>query len=92
MQMCGHNTFTGSFFPLCMKVLLNIMFLITPDYQFAQICAIFLLSDGICREAFGSDADWPSHLAYVDWFSPFPCAPQRDSLMYRMLRECHAED
>ena len=75
-----------------MRVVSNIMFLITPGYQVAQIRAIFLLSDVTCREVFGSDTDWPSHLAYVDWFSPFPRAPQRDSLMYRVRREYRAGD
>ncbi|KAI0055661.1 hypothetical protein BV25DRAFT_1815297 [Artomyces pyxidatus] len=57
-------------------------------YRVAQIRVIFSLSIK-ARDAVFTDNDLavaPTHMAYVEWFDPFPGGPEANHIMYRLSR------
>ncbi|KAF8258427.1 hypothetical protein EI94DRAFT_1912347 [Lactarius quietus] len=53
----------------------------------AQVRVVFQLPSKIIPLVFpSSDATVPTHLVYVEWFSPIPTTPDRDSNLYKVSR------
>ncbi|KZT20962.1 hypothetical protein NEOLEDRAFT_1074287 [Neolentinus lepideus HHB14362 ss-1] len=53
-------------------------------YRVAQVRAVFSLPPAAVSALFRKTP--PKHLAYVEWFSPFPSNPDRSSQMYKITR------
>ncbi|KAI0038919.1 hypothetical protein FA95DRAFT_1659085, partial [Auriscalpium vulgare] len=55
-------------------------------YRIAQVRAVFSLSVKARAAAFPANYNGPTHLAYVEWFTPFSAAAEPDHLMYKIAR------
>jgi hypothetical protein len=55
----------------------------------AQLRVVFQIPTNAISELFTQSAP-PTHFAYVEWFSPFPPAPEPNHLMYRVSRSYRA--
>ncbi|KAI0059399.1 hypothetical protein BV25DRAFT_1783583, partial [Artomyces pyxidatus] len=55
-------------------------------YRVAQVRVIFSLPIRARQAVFPDDVDAPRHMAYVEWFSPFPDAAEDNHEMYRLTR------
>lgn len=56
-------------------------------YQVVQIRLIFSLSKTALERVFPPHVECPSHLAYVEWFTPFKSSPENHHLMYKVSRD-----
>ena len=57
-----------------------------------QVQAIFALPPKSIPLLFPPTVRIPTHLAYVEWFTPFPSAPDRNSGLYKLSRSLHGGD
>ncbi|KAI0039140.1 hypothetical protein FA95DRAFT_1504590 [Auriscalpium vulgare] len=55
-------------------------------YRIAQVRVVFTLAAKAHAAAFPTNYNGPQHLAYIEWFTPFPAAAEPDHLMYKVLR------
>ena len=49
-----------------------------------RIRTIFPIPEKALASLFPSEPLCPKHLAYVEWYAPFPSRPERDHLMYKI--------
>ena len=54
-------------------------------YRVVQVHAVFKLPD-VAMNLFLPHLRPPQHLAYVEWFTPFPQTPEPHHLMYKLTR------
>ncbi|KAF9032528.1 hypothetical protein BDZ89DRAFT_1100996 [Hymenopellis radicata] len=56
-------------------------------YRIAQVRLVFTLTPGMMKRVFNGipRSDWPTHMAYVCWFTAFGC-PDPDSSLYSVSR------
>lgn len=55
-------------------------------YRVAQVKVIFSLSKASLSASFPPTIQVPKYLAYVEWFTDFPKAPEPDHLLYRVRK------
>ncbi|KAL1707030.1 hypothetical protein EV121DRAFT_200195 [Schizophyllum commune] len=55
-----------------------------------RIRAIFSIPEKALASLFPSGNQCPKHLAYVEWYTPFPSRPERDHLMYK-INKCRTD-
>ncbi|KAF8259154.1 hypothetical protein EI94DRAFT_1774000 [Lactarius quietus] len=61
-----------------------------PGHRIAQVRVVFQIPNKVIPNVFpSSDTTIPSHLAYVEWFSPLSSTPDENSLLYRVSRLIH---
>ena len=61
----------------------------TTGHQVVQVHVIFTLPDPAIKILFPNRSHGPpkaQHLAYVEWFSPFPQTPARHHRLYKLTR------
>ncbi|KAI0822390.1 hypothetical protein BC628DRAFT_1514369 [Trametes gibbosa] len=59
----------------------------TSGYRVAQARVVFKIPDGAMSVLFPNRAvARPDHLAYVEWFTPFPSTPHPDHKLYKISR------
>ncbi|KAG2124860.1 hypothetical protein DEU56DRAFT_963130 [Suillus clintonianus] len=56
------------------------------DFRVGQVRAIFALPPTSIPMLFSPTVQVPSHLAYIEWFTPFPPAPDRNHGFYKLSR------
>ncbi|KAF9455627.1 hypothetical protein BDZ94DRAFT_1286081 [Collybia nuda] len=59
--------------------------------RIAQIRVIFSIPEKVQQKLFHAGVPVPMHLAYVEWFTRFPAAPEPNHLMYKVSR-CILDD
>lgn len=60
---------------------------ISTGYQVVQIRMIFSLSKTALERLFPPHIQCPTHMAYVEWFTPFKSTPESHHLMYKVSRD-----
>ncbi|KAF8263176.1 hypothetical protein EI94DRAFT_1878699 [Lactarius quietus] len=59
-------------------------------HRIAQVRVVFQIPNKVILNVFpSSDTTIPSHLTYVEWFSPLSSTPDENSLLYRVSRLIH---
>ncbi|KAN0141046.1 hypothetical protein V8E53_000802 [Lactarius tabidus] len=58
-------------------------------HRIAQVRVVFQIPSKILPKVFPSSTTIPSHLAYVEWFSPLSATPDDNSSMYKVSRLVH---
>ncbi|KAL1750346.1 hypothetical protein FB107DRAFT_252199 [Schizophyllum commune] len=51
-----------------------------------RIRVVFSIPETACPSLFPIGFQCPKHLAYVEWYTPFPSRPERDHLMYKISK------
>ncbi|THH13990.1 hypothetical protein EW146_g6293 [Bondarzewia mesenterica] len=59
-------------------------------YRVAQVRVIFSLPIKAARSIFPPNLEVPTHLAYIEWFSPFPPTAEENHLLYKVSRSYHS--
>ncbi|KAG2081953.1 hypothetical protein BD769DRAFT_1633506 [Suillus cothurnatus] len=57
-----------------------------------QVRAIFSLPPKSIQLLFPPTVNVPPHLAYIEWFTPFPSAPDQNNGLYKLSRSMHGSD
>ena len=52
----------------------------------AQVCVVFQVSSSVAKNIFRASDAPPTHLAYVQWFSPLSAVPDVNNGMYKITR------
>ncbi|KAM6491600.1 hypothetical protein JOM56_012992 [Amanita muscaria] len=55
-------------------------------YRVAQVRVVFSIGSSAVKHVFGDYQHPPLHLAYVEWFTPFPASPESDSKLFKIER------
>jgi hypothetical protein len=58
-------------------------------HRIAQVRVVFQIPSKVLPKVFPSSTTNPSHLAYVEWFSPLSATPDNHSSMYKISRLVH---
>ena len=59
------------------------------DNRIAQVHVVFKIPSNVIPSIFLSSTTIPSHLAYIEWFSPLSATPDNNSCMYKVSRLVH---
>ncbi|KAG1775650.1 hypothetical protein EV702DRAFT_1199132 [Suillus placidus] len=62
------------------------------DFGVGQIRVMFTFPPKSIPLLFPPTVHLPTHLAYVEWFTPFPPAPDRNSGLYKLSRSLRGGD
>ena len=56
------------------------------DWRVGQVRVVFSIAERYSANLFYNGAKPPKHLAYIEWFTPFPRSVQPDTTLYKLSR------
>jgi hypothetical protein len=75
-----------------LSVSVSMYYLLCIEFRVGQVRVMFTLPPKSIPLLFPPTVHLPTHLAYVEWFTPFPPAPDHNSGLYKLSRSLHGGD